>query len=60
MPLFYFPHFKERLKFKRIVKAEAKENQIRTFYTGFCNCCEAIRLRSRLIQVAYMTSLGCL
>ena len=50
---FYFLHFKERLKFKRIVKAEAKENQIRTF-------CEATRLRSRLIQVAYVTSLGCL
>ena len=29
---FYFPHFKERLKFKRIVKAEAEENQARTFH----------------------------
>ena len=29
---FLFPHFKERLKFKRIVKAEAEENQVRTFY----------------------------
>ena len=29
---FYFAHFKERLKFKRIVKAEAEENQVRTFY----------------------------
>ena len=27
-----FPHIKERLKFKRIVKAEAEENQVRTFY----------------------------
>ena len=52
-PFFYFPHFKERLRFKRMVKAEAKENQIRTF-------CEATRLRSRLIKVAYVTSLGCL
>ena len=25
-PFFYFPHFKERLRFKRMVKAEAKEN----------------------------------
>ena len=29
---FYFPYIKERLKFKRIVKAEAEENQVRTFY----------------------------
>ena len=29
---FYFPHFKGRLKFKRIVKAEAEESQVRTFY----------------------------
>ena len=29
---FYFPHFKEGLKFKRIVKAEAEENQVRIFY----------------------------
>ena len=53
---FLFSHFKERLKFKRIVKAQAKENQIRTFYTGYCNCCEAIRLRNRLIQVAYVST----
>ena len=25
---FYFPHFKEGLTFKRIVKAEAEENQV--------------------------------
>ena len=31
---FLFPHFKERLKFKRIVKAEAEENQVRTFHSG--------------------------
>ena len=29
---FYIPHFKEILKFKRIVKAEAEENQVRTFH----------------------------
>ena len=29
---FYFLHFKGRLKFKRIVKAEAEESQVRTFY----------------------------
>ena len=29
---FYFAHFKERLKFKRIVKAEAGENEARTLY----------------------------
>ena len=29
---FYFPHFKEKLKFRRIVKVEAEENQLRTFY----------------------------
>ena len=29
---FYFPNIKERLEFKRIVKAEAEENQVRTFY----------------------------
>ena len=28
----FIPHFKERLKFKRIVKAEAEENQVRTFH----------------------------
>ena len=28
----YFPHFKEGLKFTGIVKAEAEENQVRTFY----------------------------
>ena len=27
---FYFPHFKERLKSKRIEKEEAEENQVRT------------------------------
>ena len=27
---FYFPHFKESLKFKRIVKVEAEENQVGT------------------------------
>ena len=29
---FYFPHFKEILKFRRIVKVEVEENQVRTFY----------------------------
>ena len=29
---FDFPHFMEKLKFKRIVKAEAEENQVRTFH----------------------------
>ena len=35
---FYFPHFKDILKFKGIVKAEAEENQVRKFYRllSFC------------------------
>jgi len=34
---FYFPEFKERTKLKRLVKAEAEENQVRPSFRYYCD-----------------------
>ena len=57
-----FRHFHENNKgapLTRILKPKPKQASVFNEMIAY-NCCEESRLRSRLIQVAYVTTLGCL